>query len=125
TGWIPDYALMLGDERSHDRPWLGTITEAVLVPGALPRDVARTLGRDGRSILEGLRGSGAIELVTSPLITDGSGPVRIPMSVAEEFGRAAIGANEFSVAVRFTPALASQDGPARIVSYSAGILRRN
>jgi len=40
-GWNPGYALALGNEMTHDRPWLGAIRRAVVGTGGIAVDYAR------------------------------------------------------------------------------------
>ncbi len=36
SNWDPDYPLLLGNERTGDRPWLGTIEQLALYQGSMP-----------------------------------------------------------------------------------------
>ena len=114
SNWNPDYPLQLGNESTHDRPWSGVIEGLLLRPAATP--------------LQQLTGSDAAESVievAGPIVFSGDKRIVTPEAASRAFAGAAMRENSFTVIARVTIADIVQDGPARIVSFSADPFHRN
>ena len=108
--WDANYPLLLGNERTPDRPWRGEISELeISVPGA-----SEVPGPHAFSY----RSAGAISL-------DGGAALALPTDVAKRFGEAAVAAQSFTVRLSIATPDTTQAGPARIISFSADTLHRN
>ena len=125
SNWNPDFELLLGNERTSDRPWRGTISELALVPMPLSgtevhdlRDVADPLVR--ASLLT--RGA---YILPEPITLDGGEANRLSPDVSRRFLHSAITRNGFTLIATVTTANAHQNGPARLVSFSADQFNRN
>lgn len=120
SGWRADYALLLGNELTGDRPWSGTIRELALLPRLLSDDEARALHTGAV-----LPVRDAVYVLGEPLRLDGRGMQRLPAAAARTLAEAAPRANALTIVARVVPDNIEQDGPARIVSFSVDPLRRN
>lgn len=122
--WNPDFALLLGNELTHDRPWAGTIGALALLPGALSAARTSVLRASDSTIDSTVRGQ-ALYVQSQPVVLTAGEPLRLPGGIAREFAGASVRANGFTVAARIAPANVVQEGPARIVSFSADPFHRN
>ncbi len=114
SGWDSSYPLLLGNERTHDRPWNGTITRLMLTSGAVPGPLAKVFGDLGATFS------------SSKSTTLKGGPAQtLPKSVSDALAVAVNASGTFSVAVQMRTDDLSQQGPARIVSFSVDPLHRN
>lgn len=125
SNWNPDFELLLGNERTSDRPWRGTISELALVPMPLSgtevhdlRDVADPLVR--ASLLT--RGA---YILPEPITLDGGEANRLSPDVSRRFLHSAITRNGFTLIAKVTTANTRQNGPARLLSFSADQFNRN
>jgi hypothetical protein len=100
ANWDANYALMLGNERTGDRPWRGTVAALRLDPGT------------------------AYEL-PQPILLEGGSALLLPTETARQVARLAMEAGTFTVSVRLTVASLRQTGPARVVSFSSDPYHRN
>ena len=122
--WKPEFALLLGNELTLDRPWAGTIGALALLPRALSAAETSVLRR-GHSTIDTAVGGEALYVLAQPVVLTAGEPRRLPDSVAREFAVASVRANAFTVVARITPANDFQEGPARIVSFSVDPFHRN
>jgi hypothetical protein len=161
VGWDCRYPLLVANEVSGDRPWLGRIRGLALYPRALIADEIGSLARlplspdnigvrremgalalysfavagsgrvpqlleDGSRLDLLLPAAGSLSwqveagalTLRDPLLIESAGPAR-------EICEAIMGAKAFAVEVEIASGDVEQGGPARIVSQSSGILRRN
>ena len=125
SNWNPDFELLLGNERTSDRPWRGTILELALVPAPLSgtevhdlRDVADPLVRAA------LLTRGAYILPKS-ITLDGGEANRLSPDVSRRFFHSATTLNGFTLIAKVMTANAHQNGPARLMSFSADQFNRN
>ena len=125
SNWNPDFELLLGNERTSDRPWRGTILELALVPAPLSgtevhdlRDVADPLVRAA------LLTRGAYILPKS-ITLDGGEANRLSSDVSRRFFHSATTHNGFTLIAKVMTANAHQNGPARLMSFSADQFNRN
>ena len=115
TGWDPSYPILLGNERTPDRPWRGTIDWLSVFPS-------------GSSRARLIRGPGAegegFSLYTT--VTLDGGPAReLPPEAATVLMRRLSTTQGFTVAARIRTDDLSQEGPARIITFSGDTLHRN
>lgn len=148
TGWDAAYPLLIGNEKSGNRPWRGAVSDLIIADKAWsPDEAARALA--GEDKLEGVVAHYALVKTAVSyadltgalpnLVWQGGSP-----QAAGDFG-ATVGSNgwlttaapatvlterinkttQFSLAATTTTKLTSQVGPARIVSLSDDPQRRN
>lgn len=115
TGWDPAYPVLLGNEVTPDRPWTGEIAWLTLTPVALTPSDLRTSTTD----------AGATYATFAPVLLDGGPAQSLPGVVAGGLVRAVTASGQFSVAARIRTDDLTQQGPARIVSFSGDTLHRN
>lgn len=125
SNWNPDFELLLGNERTSDRPWRGTILELALVPAPLSdaevydlRDVSAPLVRSA------LLARGAY-ILPEPITLDGGEAKRLSPDVSRRFFHSATTRNGFTLIAKVMTANAHQHGPARLMSFSADQFNRN
>ena len=114
SNWEPRFPLQLGNEATQDRPWRGEIHQLVLRPSARSADRPPVF-IDSASFLE----------LAGPIVFRGDAGMLVPEAASLAFARAAMQQNSFTAIARVTPTDTIQDGPARIVSFSAGPYYRN
>ena len=114
SGWNVEYPLLFGNEVGSDRPWDGEILDLQLRPAAWTPD------QGGMPLL----GSEATIRAGRMVLRNGEAML-VPRASARRFGLAAIRSNSFTVVARVSVANVDQDGPARIVSFSADPFHRN
>ena len=114
SNWNPNYPLQLGNEATHDRAWRGMIHRLMLRPSAMPTE--QTGGSDVAA---------GIIAISGPVFSRGDRRIEIPDEASRAFADAAMRENSFTVIARVTIADIAQDGPARIVSFSADRFHRN
>lgn len=115
SNWNPGYQLLLGNEETGNRPWEGEIRDLAIVPLALPLPDAV---QSQRVEVGEIRSSG-------PMILKGGRKIVLPHSASQEFARSAMRSNAFAVVARVKVDNVTQDGPARIVSFSIDPFHRN
>jgi hypothetical protein len=123
SNWNPGFGLLLGNERTGDRAWRGTIVRLVLLPAAVSK--RQLVGAYGEREQAHLPEARAFEVLTAPVTSTGGPPITLAADIAERFGREAMASNAFSVIARVTSAAVDQFGPARIVSFSTDQFNRN
>lgn len=114
SDWNPDFPLLLGNELTQDRPWSGKILEMSLSPTVARPEwdhVANAGGGDIKS--------------SSPMYLHGGEAILLPHTASQDFARAAMHTNSFTVFTRVATDNIIQDGPARIVSFSTDPFNRN
>lgn len=124
SSWNTQYPLLLGNERTGDRPWQGTIDSLALLPSALSRADVRALAMQGESD-DALVKRHAAYVASNPIVLDGGAGVVLPGTVSQALAEQAMHNNGFAVIARFETANLLQDGPARIVSFSTDPFHRN
>jgi hypothetical protein len=125
ANWDGSHELLLGNERTGDRPWRGRIATLALLPGALSGDEVREFADfTGPAAQAALHARGAF-LLPAPLSLHGGDASRIPAEAARRFFDLAVAGNAFTVLATLTPADIVQTGPARIVSFSHDPYHRN
>ena len=114
SNWNPDYPLQLGNEATQDRPWRGVIHRLALRPSAttLPQEIDPDVA------------ASAIE-IAGPIVVHGDQGIVTPQAASRAFAAAAMRVSSFTLTARVTAADIVQDGPARIVSFSADPFHRN
>lgn len=122
AGWNPEFPLQLGNEKTGDRAWRGTIEELALVPG--------TLSRAERRAVSGAEGVAAVAarstfVLPAPVVMSGGAALALPVDAARELARLAQDRNAVTIVARIVPANDYQSGPARIVSFSTDPYHRN
>jgi hypothetical protein len=115
---------LLGDERTGDRSWQGTIEAFALAPEALSARAA--------SLLSSYAPAQWGEVVPRATLLDTqrhtlrrSEPLYLSQETARNFAARATASNAFTVVARVEPASLQQSGPARIVSFSWDPYHRN
>ena len=124
AGWDPEFALLLGNELTQDRPWAGTVRELALLPQKLSAAQVDGPGDAGANIRAAVGGD-SLYMLAQPVTLYGGAPLRLPEGVARDFSAAASRANALAVVARITPENVTQEGPARIVSFSRDPFHRN
>ena len=114
SNWKPEFPLVFGNEATGDRPWRGEIFEWALWPSVSTEQHA-----DARTRLTDSMGSDQPLNLGSDRVTIRASPV------TRAFAHAAMRNNAFTVKVRIVTADETQDGPARIVSFSTDPFNRN
>lgn len=113
--WKPGYSLLLGNEVTLNRPWKGTIRGASISPVAHHSPGASATGAPT---------GGRIDVNSPVSLGDGPGFL-IPHAVSRQFAEMAMRHNAFSIRAQIESADLAQQGPARIVSFSADPFHRN
>ena len=119
AGWEGSYPLQLGNERTGDRQWHGTIAALGIWPKAI---APRELKSEGSGEFPA---SGAVYVTRQPLVITGGPAVRLSDEAAQAFVAAATRANAFTIDARIKTANIEQRGPARILSFSIDPYHRN
>jgi len=101
ANWDPAYPMLVGNERTSNRPWRGTVSNLQLFSAAARYELAE------------------------PIVADGGPGTRLPAEASTAFGIAAIASNAFTVVLSLSTDDPDQDGPARILSFSDDTTRRN
>ncbi len=119
AGWDRSYPLQLGNERTGDRSWQGTIAALGIWPKAIaPRDLKIASSGEFSAL-------GAVYVTRQPLVFTGGPALSLPDHAAQAFVAAATRANAFTIAARIKTANIEQRGPARILSFSVDPYHRN
>lgn len=121
AGWDARYDVLLGNERTLDRPWRGTISSLALIPG---RDIGAPPTVASSGLPDEHLPAGAFVLA-EPVSFDGAGVKRLLPEVSRRFMASAVHHDAFAIVTTIVPADVAQDGPARIVSYSFDPYHRN
>lgn len=125
SSWEDEYPLLLGNERTGERPWHGTIHELTIVPARLrDADLQRMAAPPGAAPDSSAAPQGTWRLPHEVGFIGGNAWIA-PASVSAAFIAAARKTGEFSVLVTLTPGSDHQSGPARFVSVSNGLFLRN
>jgi glycopeptide antibiotics resistance protein len=141
SDWDSTYPLMIGNERTGDRPWAGVVSSFSLFDRWLSTEELDAFGRtarvpDGASLLADndftaepsgvpeftARGAGGERTAAGIVVGDGwlqsVGP-------ADAISRAIGRTSEFTLSLHVATRSLDQSGPARIVTVSDGLFRRN
>lgn len=121
ASWDTAYPLQLGNERTGDRPWHGTISSLTLLPSALSHAEARALSIDP---IAGVPRQATYSAL-SPVVLDGGAAVVLPAATSQAFAEQAMHNDAFTIIARFETQSLEQDGPARLVSFSTDPFHRN
>lgn len=148
SNWNPEYPLLVGNERTGDRPWRGNVFALTIADAAAPRATMQRFAAGGSIELPG-RPIAEFDFSGSAPYRDASGhlpslvwtdapPPAKPGGVAltgrpwlqtqgpaSALARDLQSANAFSLRVQCAAGAAAQEGPARIVSNSLSPLVRN
>jgi VanZ family protein len=148
SNWSLDYPLLIGNERTGDRPWRGRVKAFELTDAATTPELVRDFAR-GRSLVLPGRQIAAFDFTGSPPYKDISGHVpeldwtqrpgepsahaiRLPgwawlrtREPASEMAGRIRASNAFTLRVLCATDDANQGGPARIISNSLDPDRRN
>ncbi len=144
-GWNDAYPLLLGNERTGDRPWSGRLISFQVADRAVSEKQALLLTKNpagglqdpvassdflksgirmggfawkgGPPPMSGAAESGALDLTGMPWLESASTGFRIAQRLKKT--------NQFTVLLQCAPEKTWQSGPARILSISAGTRRRN
>jgi hypothetical protein len=120
SNWDTSYPLLLGNERTENRPWRGTISRVALFDSTLTSEQVAAAGSGF------LPGGPLPEFESSDTVVSRGGPARqLPAKLAERFAHVAMAANQFSVLLTLKTDDEGQEGPARILSFSADTFNRN
>lgn len=148
SNWSVDYPLLVGNEKTGDRPWRGRVVAFELSDAATPEASLRRFAAGGSLLVAGTR-IAAFDLRGGPPYSDRTGnlpslnwterpnepgiggvslqgrpwlrTVEPASSLAERIGQT----NAFTLRVLCAPDDTNQDGPARIISNSQDPLFRN
>lgn len=125
ANWDADFELLLGNERTADRPWRGTITALAILPAPLSRREVRAVEElTAPEVQAALLARGAYVLPAA-LTLEGQEAKRLPANVTHRLFRLAVERNALTVIARVVTADVHQEGPARLVSFSLDQFHRN
>lgn len=125
SNWNPDFELFLGNERTSDRPWDGTILELALVPEPLSNKEVHDLGNMADpSVRAALLTRGAY-ILPNPITLNGGEATRLSPDVSRGFFDSVTTRNGFTLIATVVTANTHQTGPARLISFSADQFNRN
>jgi VanZ like family/Concanavalin A-like lectin/glucanases superfamily len=122
AGWERDYALLLGNERTNDRPWRGSIHELTLLNRALSRDAIQALSSHPDQVEHQ---QSVLYRTHAPTELNGGPAVQLSQEASRLVADQIMKSGEFTVIARIQVADLDQNGPARIISFSAGRRDRN
>jgi hypothetical protein len=129
SNWDPDFQLALGDELTHDRPWKGRISELAIFAEALSATAVRRLMASGLGSIHISDPGFPMRPVYALDLRDNLDEIRgrplLNRTSGREFFHTLTHRNALTILIRFRPANLSQDGPARIVTYSKNRFERN
>lgn len=125
SNWNPGFELLLGNERTSDRPWRGTISELALVPAPLSGTEARDLRGVADPLVRASLLARGTYILPKPITLDGGEAKRLSSDVSRRFFDSATTRNGFTLIAKVTTANAHQNGPARLMSFSADQFNRN
>ncbi len=125
SNWNPDFELLLGNERTSDRPWRGTISELALVPAPLSGTEAHDLQDVADPLVRASLLTRGAYILPEPIRLEGGEAKRLSPEVARQFFYSATTRNGFTLIAKVTTANAHQNGPARLMSFSADQFNRN
>ena len=125
TNWEDDFALLLGNETTGNRPWRGVISAMAIAPIALAGNTLARMGnlRDARARRELLDHEAYI--FRQSLRLEGGEAHRLPSEISTRFVESAVDHNAFTVILHLSTADLRLDGPARMVSLSRDNFHRN
>jgi hypothetical protein len=125
TNWENDFALLLGNETTGNRPWRGLISAMAIAPVALSSAELTRIG-DLRDVTaqEELLGHEAY-ILAQPLRLTGGEAHQLPAEISTRFVDSAVAHNAFTVILRLATADLGLHGPARMVSLSRDNFNRN
>jgi hypothetical protein len=112
--WNPDFPMQFGNESTNDRPWSGEILQLALRPSMASPNNEVPIDAATNDIIE-----------AGPLVLRGGNGVRVSAERSRQFAHAAMYVNSFTLIARVAPSNTTQDGPARIVSFSADPMNGN
>lgn len=124
ANWQGSFSLMLGNEKSHDRPWRGVISELAILRRPLTNSEIESLVVSPKGSIDELEDALLYRSLT-PVTLVGGPAVRLPQALANHLADEITEAGVFTIIARVRPTDLNQTGPARIVSFSDGTLRRN
>ncbi len=125
SNWNPDFELLLGNERTSDRPWRGAILELVLVPAPLSGTEVHDLKDVADPLVQAALLTRGAYILPEPITLDGGEAKRLPPDVSRRFFHSATTHNGFTLIAKVTTANAHQNGPARLMSFSTDQFNRN
>lgn len=125
SNWNPDFDLLLGNERTSDRPWRGTISTLALVPAPLSRQEVRDLGNVADPGVQASLVERGAYVLSEAITLDGTEAKRLSPDVSHWFFDSAVTHNGFTLIAKVTTADTRQKGPARLISFSADQFNRN
>lgn len=125
SNWESDYALLLGNETSGDRPWRGVLSALAIAPIALSEIEPDHPGDlNDEKVRERLRSREAY-ILAEPLRLSGGEAHKLPSGFSSRFADSAVERNAFTVILNLATADEKLEGPARIVSHSQDKFNRN
>jgi VanZ family protein len=125
SDWNLDFELLLGNERTGDRPWEGTISSLALIPSEVSRSELREMNDPANPVLRKELENWDAYVLVEPIHLDGGEAIALPADIAQRFGRSARTRNAFTVVAWIESAGIRQAGPARIVTFSRDQFNRN
>ncbi len=124
SGWDPSFRLLLGNERTGDRPWRGTISSMRILTGALsPRQVRELNSSSWERTADHALFASTVYRNSTAATSNGGPAIALPRS--NEIAAQISGAGAFTLLLTLRPADVEQSGPARIVSFSRDTQARN
>lgn len=125
SNWNPDFELLLGNERTSDRPWKGTLSELALVPAPLSSSEVHDLWDVADSSARTSLLSREAYVLPDAITLNGREATRLSPDVSRGFFHSATTRNGFTLIATVMTANVHQNGPARLISFSADQFNRN
>lgn len=125
ANWDSSFDMLLGNERTLDRPWRGTIASMALVPEAIDAAQARGWSALAADELRAVLLRRGAYVLPTPVVLHGVSATPVPPEVARSFFDLAVKRNAFAVIATIIPADVQQGGPARVITFSRDQFNRN
>jgi hypothetical protein len=125
SNWEPEFEVLLGNERTADRPWQGEITSFALVPGPLSAQEVRELGDPTQPWARDLLVARGAYIHPEAITCKGEEAKRLAQPIAQRFLELAVKQNGFAIIANVKTAETQQEGPARLISFSRDPFHRN
>jgi VanZ family protein len=125
SNWEPEFELLLGNERTADRPWQGEITSLALVPGPVSVQEVRELGDPTQPWARDLLIARGAYIHPEAITCKGEEAQRLARPISQRFLDLAVKRNGFAIIAHAKTAETQQEGPARLISFSRDQFHRN
>jgi VanZ family protein len=125
SNWDPEFELLLGNERTSDRPWHGEIASFALVPVPLSEQEVRELGDPTQPGARDMLVARGAYIHPEAITFKGDGAKRLGQPISQRFLDLSVKQNGFAIIAKAKTAETQQEGPARLISFSRDQFHRN